>query len=320
MACNDSNDSWLWSGLFLRGVLISFSQIFLQNNALTGCIFIVAVALYSPVMAAAAILGCCVSQLCALMLCQCEYKQRFNQADPQWMLESGVYGFNGALVGLAVNSLWPLSWLALMLLVVAAVLTSIGVLFCLSRFNSTLYTTPFIVSLWSGWLLFSPHPDVPAVVAAASFAEAEVDGVVAGLLQSALSAIGQVMFLNSSVSGALLLAGLFVASRVAAVFSCIAVILSILIAMLSGLPEVQIESGIYSYNAVLVAVALCSQGDRNLVRLICRVFCGVCLAVLLTRLLQLFDVIPLTAPFVMSIWLIVFFTARKRGAETAPLR
>ena len=315
MACNDS-----WSGLFLRGVSISFSQIFLQNNALTGCIFIVAVALYSPVMAAAAILGCCVSQLCALMLCQCEYKQRFNQVDPQRQLESGVYGFNGALVGLAVSSLWPLSWPALMLVVVAAVLTSIGVLFCLSRFNSTLYTTPFIVSLWSGWLLFSPHPDVPAVVAAVSFAEAEVGGVVAGLLQSALSAIGQVMFLNSSVSGALLLAGLLIASRVAALFSCIAVILSILIATLSGLPEVYIESGIYSYNAVLVVVALCSQGDRRLVRLICGVFCGVCFAVLLTRLLQLCDVIPLTAPFVMSIWLIAIFNGPKKRAETVPVR
>ncbi|UTW02172.1 urea transporter [Amphritea atlantica] len=303
MACNDF---LLWSGLFLRGGFTSFSQIMLQSNPLTGAVFILAIVIYSPLMAAATILGCCVSQTCGLMLCHIGNQRHFKPEGHQQALESGVYGFNGALAGLAVSSLWPWSWLVLILLVIAAVLTSIILWLCWNRFHNTLYTTPFILSIWGCWLLFSPQPNVySAATTAVPLASAEMGDVVSGLLSSSLAGIGQVMFLNSSVSGGLLLAGLFIASRRAVLCSGVAVLLSMLIAMMSGLPEARVESGIYSYNAVLVVLALSSRGDHSLVKFIAGVF----LTVLLTRLLQLSGVIPLTAPFVMSIWLITLLSA-----------
>lgn len=295
-----SNDALFWPGLlwrgpFLRGVLTSFSQIMLQNNRLTGGLFILVVVIYSPMMAVAAILGCGVSQFCTLMLLR-----RSNARSDQ--LSQGLYGFNGALVGLAVSGLWPpggstVCMLTMLMVTVIATLIATIIGHCLSRLKYPTYTSPFILSVWLFWLLFSPlHLSDSGIAEVAATAGAS--GIETHLFRSALLAIGQVLFLNSSVSGALLLAGLLIASRVAALAVVFAVILSLVISMLLDFPMPQIVSGMYSYNAVLVILALHGRGNvRPLI-----VVCGVLLAVLLTRLLQLFDVLPLTAPFVLSVW------------------
>ncbi|WP_428034318.1 urea transporter [Amphritea sp.] len=309
-----SNDacSWpglLWRGPFLRGVLSSFSQIMLQNNRLTGVLLLIAVVVYSPVMAVAAILGCVVNQLFSLML--------LRRSSGQYaQLEQGLYGFNGALVGLAMSYLWPLSGPLVLMLTMMATLLATIIGHCLKGLNYPLYTLPFILSVWLFWLLFgSQHlagsgiADVSAITGASAM---EIN-----LFRSVLSGIGQVMFLNSGVSGALLLAGLLIVSRVAALVVVFAVILSLVVSMLLAFPIPQIALGIYSYNVVLLVLALLSRGNFRPLTVVC----GVLLAVLLTRLLQLFDVMPLTAPFVLSVWVLSCLPSTpviKRSLEKVP--
>ncbi|MBN1008095.1 urea transporter [Amphritea pacifica] len=284
--------SWpglLWRTPFLHGVLTSFSQILLQHNRWTGLLFILAVAIQAPIMAVAAVLGCVVEQLCTLML----LSQSNRQHNP---LGQGLYGFNGALVGLAVSCLWPLSGPLVLMLTVAVTLLATIIGRGLQRLDCATYTSPFILSVWLLWLLFTPQPMAQSGLS--DIVDPGAPGIVTGLLSGVVSAVGQVLFLNSSVSGALLLAGLFIASRAATLVVVCAVILSLVISLLLDFPMAQTQSGVYSYNAVLVILAL---HQRSYLRPLTFV-CGVLLAVLLSRLLQLFDVMPLTAPFVLSVW------------------
>jgi urea transporter len=69
--------------------------------------------------------------------------------------------------------------------------------------------------------------------------------------------VGQVFFLDQWYAGALLLAGLFLASRVAGWVACSGSATGILTAWALGAPAARIADGTMGYNAVLVALALC---------------------------------------------------------------
>ncbi|MFI0162976.1 urea transporter [Streptomyces sp. NPDC017095] len=69
--------------------------------------------------------------------------------------------------------------------------------------------------------------------------------------------VSQVFFLDEWYAGALLLAGLFLASRVAALAACAGSATGLLTAWALGVPAARIADGTMGCNAVLVAVALC---------------------------------------------------------------
>ncbi|WP_256725629.1 urea transporter [Streptomyces sp. IMTB 2501] len=69
--------------------------------------------------------------------------------------------------------------------------------------------------------------------------------------------LSQVLFMDQWYAGALLLAGLFLASRAAGCVACCGSATSILTAWALGAPAARIADGTMGYNAVLVASALC---------------------------------------------------------------
>ncbi|MFD8388649.1 urea transporter [Streptomyces sp. NPDC059680] len=69
--------------------------------------------------------------------------------------------------------------------------------------------------------------------------------------------VSQVFFLDQWYAGALLLAGLFLASRVAGWAACAGSATGVLTAWALGTPAVRIADGTMGCNAVLVAIALC---------------------------------------------------------------
>ncbi|MGW3173418.1 urea transporter [Streptomyces sp. NPDC001153] len=69
--------------------------------------------------------------------------------------------------------------------------------------------------------------------------------------------VSQVFFLEQWYAGALLLAGLFLASRVAGWVACAGSATGILTTWALGTPAARITDGTLGYNAVLVAMALC---------------------------------------------------------------
>src|SRR5215831_4814804 len=76
-------DPVLWT---FRGI----GQVFFQENALTGALFVLGIALGSPLMALGVIVGSAIGWATAWLL-------RFDESE----VKAGIYGFNSALVGIA---------------------------------------------------------------------------------------------------------------------------------------------------------------------------------------------------------------------------
>ena len=80
--------------LHIRTILRGVGQIMLQNNALTGLIFLAGIFYNSGLMGCGALFGNIISTSSAKLL---KY--------PKEDIENGLFGFNGTLVGIAISIL-----------------------------------------------------------------------------------------------------------------------------------------------------------------------------------------------------------------------
>ena len=115
----------------MRGV----GQVLFQENALSGALMLLGIAVGSPTAALLALAGNVLGNLAARVF-------RYPVAD----IERGLYGFNGTLVGIAVGVFFPLGWQAALLLVAGSVASSpIARIFARCRIPG--FTAPFIPAI-----------------------------------------------------------------------------------------------------------------------------------------------------------------------------
>ncbi|GGB81214.1 transporter [Marinobacterium zhoushanense] len=271
---------------FIRSFLTGFSQIMLQSNSLTGLFFLAAIAVNSVPMCLAAVAGSLTAYLGA-----------WASGAGRAHLEQGLYGYNGALVGLACALYWPAGTELLVILPLAA-LVSTGLMrlfverLFFQRISCPAYTAPFILSIWLVASAVEVEPASTVVVTRSG-----IDNLLLGF--------GQVLLLDQPIASLLILVGLAFASRRALCWGAVAVVLSSGGAfLLGGVPE-DIFSGAYAYNAVLVAIALSARAELGVMV----VFAAILLSVILTGWLQQCGVPVLTAPFVISSWLALLLSS-----------
>lgn len=113
--------------------------------------------------------------------------------------------------------------------------------------------------------------------------------------------IGQVMFQGNIWTGLLFLVGILVNSWSAAFYTVIGAFLPIPLAILLGIDTETLNMGLMGYNGVLCAIAL---GDRTLKSLVWA-SCSVLLSTLLQIIGMNLEITTLTAPFVVSVWVIM---------------
>ncbi|MEU0054398.1 urea transporter [Streptomyces sp. NPDC006309] len=180
-------------------------------------------------------------------------------------VETGLEGFNSCLVALCFAVLLEPGRLSSVLLaaagcavvtvVTAAVvrllrvghLPSLTLPYCLLA-NAVTVAAPAFRRIW-------PHGDsLAALPRAASGPTALRPG---DLWRGFFRNLSQVFLLDEWYVGALLLAGLFLASRLLGLVACAGSATGILTAWALGAPAPRIADGTMGYNAVLVALALC---------------------------------------------------------------
>src|SRR4051812_40665661 len=83
-----SSDSFIPAPI--RAELRGIGQIFFQENALTGALFVLGIVVNSPLMAAGAVVGSAIGTATARVL-------KYDEAE----VSAGLYGFNSSLVGIA---------------------------------------------------------------------------------------------------------------------------------------------------------------------------------------------------------------------------
>ncbi|MFI9251058.1 urea transporter [Streptomyces sp. NPDC053069] len=180
-------------------------------------------------------------------------------------VRTGLEGFNCCLTALCFAVFFDADRLSTVLLAAAACLVVTVVAAAVIR----------LLHVWSLPTLTIPYCLLAGAVAVAAPAFLRIwphGGSVAALPRAAagptvlrLNDVGaaffrnvaQVFFLDQWYAGALLLAGLFLVSRVAGWVACAGSATGILTAWALGVPAARIADGTMGYNAVLVALALC---------------------------------------------------------------
>jgi len=239
----------------LRGT----SQVFFMENALTGVLFFAAMAVASYASGVwATTIGAAVGVIVATLTA------RLMDADDA-SVTSGLYGFNGILVGAALPTFIAASPLLWVYVVVGAAASTV----ITAAFSATLTdkcgipgsTGPFVLT---GWLM---------VAGAYSFGGLQVTGdsprLASDYLQgvAAIPAprelveiffrnIGQVYLLGSWISGAIILVGILIASVPAGIAAAAGSVVAMVVSIGMGADPALVSQGLYGFSPVLTAMAV----------------------------------------------------------------
>lgn len=264
--------------IIIHNVLRGLSQIMLQENAATGLLFVLGIAIHSFRLACASIVGAAIGTLWATL---CKY--------PSASISAGLYGFNSALVAIAVSYFYSSTTLLLGLLLCGSIFATV-IMHLMQIYQLKPYTFPFVFTLW---LIFTVIPQQVIDLPSVSLDASHVDGVLQGF--------GQVMFQANSWTGLIFIAAILINNTKHAIWAVFAAILGILLAFLCHWSKAEIIGGMYSYNAVLAAIAalLITQQKRL-------VFFAILLSILFTKCMFLLSLPALTFPFILAMWCVVW--------------
>lgn len=261
-----------WGKIMLRGL----GQIMLQENGITGLLFLAGICIGSWQMGLAALISTSTGTICARLL-------GFEQDE----IERGLYGFSAALTGVAFALFFKSGAVLWGMIVVGAGLASLLQHFFIQK-KIPAFTLPFVVVTWLAlWIVGAAFPGMlhPATT-----------GGHPATWAFAFRSFGEVIFQNSIWSGGLFLIAVCIHSLRAAMLGLLGAIIAAVVAWGCQAPPEAIAAGLFSYNAVLCAIALCGQNTHDLLW----AFCAVVLSVLIQMLLLRLNIPVLTFPFVAA--------------------
>lgn len=291
---------------FTDTVLRGLGQVMLQDNAYAGLLFLAGIFWNSRLFGCAALVGTIVGTTTALMMGAARDQVR-----------QGLFGFNGALVGIALLYFLDPSPLAWGFVVVAAACSTVlmaALMNAFSTWKAPALTAPFVLTSLLFLLAcarFGRLHSTGVLPTAGLPRAAEVEGLVTGatLLQGLFNGLGQIFFQGSLVTGALFALGLLVSSRKAFAAALLGSFAGALVAWGLGAAEPAIRAGAYGFNPALTAIALgsvffaASRASAIYAALgtiaTTVVFAG------LSAALEPLGMPALTAPFVIVVWLFV---------------
>lgn len=277
-------------------ILYGFAQIGFQRNVVSGLLFILAIALNSWSMLLAAVSAVFIAYYTAKKL-------GAGQSD----LENGLYGYNAALLAIALVSnlaftdLPILDWVLMLLLVpLGAALTSVLMLAVLRGDRFPAYSCPFILSAWSMLLL--------ACLMGGELQRAEIVSQELNLFSAVLNGIGQVAFQASPISGVLILLALACGSLAFAGWTLFAAFTSVISASVLGLDSGLINSGFFGFNAILATLVVVNRMQCRFWPLLSVVLVVSLATVVLSAGFLHLGLIVFTTPFVLVVYLLGIMT------------
>ena len=269
-------------------ILNGLGQIMLQENNITGLLFLVGIFYGSTAMGFAALLATVCGTATAHLL-------KYDKTE----INKGIYGFSAALVGVAVMMfLKPTVW-AWAIVVIGSMLAAMLQHFFIKH-NIPAFTFPFVLVTWlilficnnfCGDLLSTPTTAVVHPIDALS------DG---------FKSFGQVIFQNKLVSGVLFFVAVFISSPIAALYGLAGAIVSDIIAFGFSAPIDDINLGFYGFNAVLCAIVFAGNQVKDGIW----VSISIVLSLGISLLMMKFNLPQLTFPFVSATWITLFLKNR----------
>lgn len=240
----------------LRGV----GQVVFQNNPLAGLIILVGLLVNSWIYAGICIIGVVASTLTAIIL----------KAD-RGLIRDGLFGFNGALVALALVAFTSEDFRAgaipsvamLIYLICAAAFTTMAfasLAALLGPHKIAPLTMPFVLV---GWLFLFAVLKFDAIDAGPMAKPVSPDQFSYGMpydlrtwYEGIGTSIGQIFFQDNWIAGYIILVGIAINSRISAAMGLLGAVIGTVVAVIFGGPEGAIRDGLFGYNAALTAIAL----------------------------------------------------------------
>ncbi len=253
----------------------------LQDNAWTGLFFLAGIGCGSLLMGLAAIVAVITGTLTAILL-------KYDKEE----INSGLYGFSAALVGVALICFFQPSviiWVAV--LAGSALATIIQHVFIVSKIPG--YTFPFILVTWLFLVIVHYYPTLVEPQSATNTIYAH------NYLLLFSHGFGQVIFQDTIWAGILFIIGVFINRPVAGMYALVSIALSGLLAYLLKEPLQDIYLGLLSYNAVLCAIAFAGKKAVDLLMSLI----AVVLSVLIMIQMRNMGLPALTFPFVFATWI-----------------
>lgn len=304
---------------FVDSVLRGIAQVMLQDNRYAGLLFLIGICWNSWLFGAATLLGAAVSTATARALALDGGKVR-----------AGLYGFNGALVGIALlYFLRPdaLTWACVVVAAACSTSVTAALSAWLERWHLPAFTAPFVFVSWGFFLAtarFGRLHSTDLLPTAGLPTGTRVEGIVdaATIGNGIFNGIAEVFFQANAITGVLFFAGLLVASRRIAVAALAGSLAGLLVAWGMGAAEPAIRSGAFGFNSVLVAIAL--AGALDLRRRPERILMAIALLATpfafaaLSAALQPLGMPALTFPFVLVAWMCLLASSAlpERGGPT----
>ena len=246
----------------LRGV----GQVCFMNNPVTGLAILVAMTIAEPWLGFAGALGLVVSNLAAIVI-----------GMDRGAIRAGLFGFNGVLVGAGLSLFLQPDWdvLVMVWIVVAASLSTVLHGALAAVFIGAWKVPPFTLAFNFITLIF--------LIGALNFANGRVGGLapadakvnegtvsttlrsaadagsannIEGVLNAIFRGISQLFFANSVVAGIIIIVGLAVCSRIAAVFAVVGSAVGMLTGLALGADGVAIYNGLWGFNSFDAALAV----------------------------------------------------------------
>jgi urea transporter len=209
-------------------------------------------------------------------------------------IQNGIYGFNSALLGIAIFHFMTPSIFSLTLLVLGSVLaTSIMHFMILSMPKNLVFTTPFVISMWLILMIVEVTGIDTSVTPLSSNSTSSFYSISLG--------VAQVMFQGYWLSGVIFIVGIAFNSYKIAVWAMIGSTLGVLIAQTFEFSFDLTVMGGYGFNATLAAIALAERYKKKQ----WLILFGIILSILLTRFFEELIFPTLTAPFILACWLSV---------------
>lgn len=268
---------------FVEIVLRGISQVFLSNNVVTGIFFLIGVFYNSWLMGVVTITGTLIGTLTAITL-------KFNRNE----IHQGLYGYNSALVALAIISFLRVNVSSIIAGVFGSILSTLLMHFMIKRKLSP-YTAPFIATTWVIMAIILQFHIIPLHMAQSGNVQK------LEIIPAISNGFSQVMFQENSITGMLFFAGLLAGSRISALYALLGASVGVGLACACSFPLTLANAGMFGFNAVLCGIAFSGKKWTSLIFAIVSVI----LAAFMTYGMIHLNIITLTSPFVLSTWLIL---------------
>ncbi len=263
-------------------VLRGIGQVFLQNNQITGIIFLVGIFCASWQAGIAAIMGSFIGTKTAELM-------GYNQED----IEDGLYGYNAVLSAIAIMVFFKFTLITLITLVLSSIASTL-IMRSMHKRGWYPYTFPFVLSSWifiAGLKVFHVAEYIPL-----NLFQATAPGVLYGITRG----FSQVMLLGSVLTGVIFLVGILFNSFKSGLYALLGSIVGFTVAAII-FPNMYspILLGFFGFNAALCGIAFAERKPNSMVFAIIAMI----LSVFIMRGFMWYSILGLTAPFVFSVWI-----------------